>query len=82
VGNGAYLAARALAIRHAAGGSHLDGGVELREIPVVRLPDEEGFRLQPSTESWLSERAVERLRAAGFAVLQGIRDSDRIRVHV
>jgi pilus assembly protein FimV len=81
-GNGAYLAARALAIRHAAGGSHLDGGVELREIPVVRLPDEEGFRLQPSTESWLSERAVERLRAAGFAVLQGIRDSDRIRVHV
>ncbi|HVZ35401.1 MAG TPA: type VI secretion system contractile sheath large subunit, partial [Polyangiaceae bacterium] len=81
-GNGAYLAARALAVRHAGAGAHLDGGIDLREMPVVRLPDEGGFRLQPSTESWLSERAVERLRAAGFAVLQGIRDTDRIRVHV
>jgi hypothetical protein len=81
-GNGAYLAARALSVRHARGGSHLDGGIELREMPVVRLPDEDGLRLQPSAERWLSERVVDRLRGAGFAVLQGILDTDRIRVYV
>jgi len=83
-GNGAYLAARALSVRHAGDGGtvQLDGSVELREMPVIRLRDDDGFRLQPSAETWLSERWVERLRAAGFAVLQGVRDSDRIRVHV
>jgi hypothetical protein len=81
-GNGAYLAARALAERHAGGGSQLDGSVELGDLPIVRLPDEDGYRLQPSAEAWLSERAVERLRAAGFTVLQGVRDSDRLRVHI
>jgi predicted component of type VI protein secretion system len=81
-GNGAYLAARALAERHAGGGSQLDGSVELGDMPIVRLPDEDGYRLQPSAEAWLSERAVERLRAAGFTVLQGVRDSDRLRVHI
>jgi hypothetical protein len=69
-------------MRHAGAAAQLDASIELRELPVVRLPDEHGFRLQPSSESWLSERAVERLRGAGFAVLQGIRDSDRLRVHV
>ena len=83
-GNGAYLAARALSVRHAGEGGmvQLDGSVELREMPVIRLRDDDGFRLQPSAETWLSERWVERLRAAGFAVLQGVRDSDRIRVHL
>jgi type VI secretion system protein ImpC len=81
-GNGAYLAARALAERHSGAGSKLDGSVELGELPIVRLSDEDGYRLQPSAEAWLSERAVERLRAAGFTVLQGVRDSDRLRVHV
>jgi predicted component of type VI protein secretion system len=81
-GNGAYLAARALAERHAGGGSQLDGSVELGDLPIVRLPDDDGYRLQPSAEAWLPERAVERLRAAGFTVLQGVRDSDRLRVHI
>jgi hypothetical protein len=81
-GNGAYLAARALVMRHGGAGTRLDASVELRELPVVRLRDEQGFRLQPSAEAWLSEGAVERLRGAGFAILQGIRDTDRLRVHV
>jgi pilus assembly protein FimV len=81
-GNGAYLAARALAERHAGVASQLDGSVELGDLPIVRLPDEDGYRLQPSAEAWLPERAVERLRAAGFTVLQGVRDSDRLRVHI
>jgi predicted component of type VI protein secretion system len=81
-GNGAYLAARALAERHAGAASQLDGSIELNELPVVRLPGEDGYRLEPTAEAWLTERAVERLRAAGFTVLQAVRDSDRLRVHV
>jgi pilus assembly protein FimV len=81
-GNGAYLAARALAERHSGVASQLDGSVELGDLPIVRQPDEDGYRLQPSAEAWLPERAVERLRAAGFTVLQGVRDSDRLRVHI
>ena len=81
-GNGAYLVARALAERHVGGGSQLDGSVELGDLPIVRLPDEDGYRLQPSAEAWLSERRVERLRDAGFTVLQSVRDSDRLRVHI
>jgi len=81
-GNGAYLAARALAERHAGAGTQLDGSVELGDLPIVRLPDDDGYRLQPTAEAWLPERAVERLRAAGFAVLQGMRDTDRVRVHL
>jgi hypothetical protein len=83
-GNGAYLLARALAVVHAgSGGSvHPDGSVDLRELPVVHLEAEEGVRVKPCAESWLSERAVGRLRAGGFSVLQGIRDTDRVRVHL
>jgi type VI secretion system protein ImpC len=81
-GNPAYLAARALAERHAGAGSLLDGSVELSELPVVRVPDEDGYRLQPSAEAWLSERVVDGLRSAGFVILQGVRDSDRLRVHL
>lgn len=81
-GNPAYLAAHALAERHAGAGSQLDGSVELSDLPIVRLPDEEGYRLQPSAEAWLSERVVDGLRSAGFVVLQGVRDSDRLRVHL
>lgn len=82
-GNGAYLLARALAVVHAgAGGVHPDGSVDLRELPVVHLESDEGIRLKPCAEAWLSERAVGRLRAAGFSVLQGLRDTDRIRAHL
>lgn len=81
-GNPAYLAARALAERHARAASQLDGSVELSDLPIVRLPDEDGYRLQPSAEAWLSERVVDGLQSAGFVVLQGVRDSDRLRVHL
>ena len=50
-------------------------------VPLLAF-DDDGYRLQPSAETWLPERAVEGLRAAGFTVLQGVRDSDRLRVHI
>ena len=34
--------------------------VPLRELPVVHLESEEGIRLKPCAEAWLSERAVGR----------------------
>jgi type VI secretion system protein ImpC len=83
-GNGAYLLARVLGILHADpdGALHPDGSVSVRELPVVHLEGEEGIRIKPCAEAWLSERALGRLRAAGFSVLHGMRDSDRIRVYL
>ena len=83
-GNGAYLVARALCVQVAEPGSgvHPDGGVDVRELPVVHLEGDDGGRIKPCAEAWLSERALGRLRAAGFSVLQGWRDTDRIRVYV
>lgn len=82
--NGAYLVARALAELWASDGerAHADGSVDLRELPVVHLEAEDGIRIEPCAEAWLSDRAVGRLLASGFAVLQGLRDSDRVRVHL
>jgi type VI secretion system protein ImpC len=83
-GNGAYLVARVLCLRASDPDErvHPDGGVDLRELPVVHLEGDEGVRIKPCAEAWLSERAVGRLRAAGFSVLHGWRDTDRIRVYV
>lgn len=83
-GNGAYLVARALCLQAVDPEGHLhpDGGVDVRELPVVHLEGAEGIRIKPCAEAWLSERALGRLRAAGFSVLHGWRDSDRVRVYV
>lgn len=83
-GNGAYLVARALAHRHVHEERAVfpDGSIDLRELPVVYLASASESRVKPCAEAWLSERALGRLRAAGFAVLQGMRDSDRVRVHL
>jgi type VI secretion system protein ImpC len=81
-GNGAYLLARALCIRHAqAPGTRPDGGVDIRELPIVHLESDGGSRIKPPAESWLSERAVGRLRAAGFVVLESVRGTDRVIIH-
>jgi type VI secretion system protein ImpC len=82
-GNGAYLVARALCLQTVEPESHLhpDGGVDVRELPVVHLEGDEGVRIKPCAEAWLSERALGRLRAAGFSVLYGWRDTDRVRVY-
>ncbi len=82
-GNGAYLLERALGELHAQENDrrHPDGSLDLRELPVVHLEDASGIRLKPCAEAWLSDRTLGRLRAAGFSVLQGLRDSDRVRVH-
>jgi type VI secretion system protein ImpC len=83
-GNGAYVLARVLGLLHtdAERALHPDGSVSLRELPVVHLEGEEDIRIKPCAETWLSERALGRLRAAGFSVLHGVRDTDRIRVYV
>jgi type VI secretion system protein ImpC len=85
-GNGAYLLARALGIQHVGGrGVHPDGSIDVRELPVVYLEEgalgSEESRVKPNAEAWLSERALGRLRAAGFSVLLGWRDTDRVRVY-
>jgi predicted component of type VI protein secretion system len=84
-GNGAYLLARALGSAHAGEhGVHPDGSIDVRGLPVVYLEGDalgaHESRIKPNAESWLSERSLGRLRAAGFSVLLGIRDTDRIRV--
>ncbi|HWO11876.1 MAG TPA: type VI secretion system contractile sheath large subunit [Polyangiaceae bacterium] len=82
-GNGAYLVARALCLTAADPGCiHPDGGVDVRELPVVHLEGDDGGRIKPCAEAWLSERAFGRLRGAGFSVLYGWRDTDRVRVFV
>lgn len=83
-GNGAYLVARAVAQRYVSSerGAFADGSIDVRELPVVYLESASEGRIKPCAEAWLSERALGRLRAAGFAVLQGLRDTDRIRVHL
>jgi type VI secretion system protein ImpC len=83
-GNGAYLLARAIQIQHVAAnrGLHPDGSIDVRELPVIYLDGDEDSRIKPCAEAWLSERAVGRLRAAGFSVLSGLRDSDRVRVYL
>lgn len=83
-GNGAYLVAHALCVlaTDPERGAHPDGGVDVRELPVVHLEGEAGVRIKPCAEAWLSERALGRLRGAGFSVLRGWRDTDRIRVYV
>jgi type VI secretion system (T6SS) tail sheath-like EvpB family protein len=82
-GNGAYLLERALGELHARQSDprHPDGSLDLRELPIVHLEDAAGVRVKPCAETCLSERTLGRLRAAGFSVLQGLRDSDRVRVH-
>jgi EvpB/VC_A0108, tail sheath N-terminal domain/Type VI secretion system, VipA, VC_A0107 or Hcp2 len=86
-GNGAYLLARALGIQRAAErGVHPDGSIDVRDLPVVYLEgDARGndgeSRIKPNAEAWLSERSLGRLRAAGFSVLLGMRDTDRVRVY-
>ncbi len=83
-GNGAYLVAQAVAELRASGGerAHADGSVDVRELPVVHLEGEDEVQIKPCAEEWLSDRALGRLLAAGFSVLHGLRDSDRIRVHL
>ena len=82
-GNGAYLVAQALADLRSSGGdrAHMDGSVDVRELPVVHLESDEGIQIKPCAEVWLSDRALGRLLAGGFSVLHGLRDSDRVRVH-
>jgi hypothetical protein len=83
-GNGAYLLARAIGIRHASAnrGLHPDGSVDVRELPVIYLDGDDESRIKPCAESWLSERSLGRLREAGFSVLLGLRDTDRVRVYL
>jgi type VI secretion system protein ImpC len=83
-GNGVYLLTRALAESRAGAGGRVyaDGSVDIRELPVVRVERHGELQIEPCAEVWLSERALGRLRAAGFSVLQGLRDSDRVRVHL
>jgi type VI secretion system protein ImpC len=82
-GNGAYLLERALGELHARESDprHPDGSLDLRELPIVHLEDAAGIRVKPCAEACLTDRTLGRLRAAGFSVLQGLRDSDRVRVH-
>lgn len=82
-GNGAYLLARAIEVRHADGDRllHPDGSLDVRELPVIHLDGDEDSRIKPCAESWLSERSLGRLRAGGFSVLLGLRDTDRVRVY-
>jgi type VI secretion system protein ImpC len=81
-GNGAYLLVRALTIQHAeASRVRADGGVDVRELPIVHIENTEQVTIKPPAESWLSERSVGKLRAAGFAVLEGVRGTDRVIVH-
>jgi predicted component of type VI protein secretion system len=86
-GNGAYLLARALCIQRAGErGIHPDGSVDVRDLPVVYLEgdalgNDGESRIKPNAEAWLSERSLGRLRAAGFSVLLGMRDTDRVRVY-
>jgi predicted component of type VI protein secretion system len=81
-GNGAYLLVRALCSQHAEPTrARPDGGVEVRELPIVHMENAEHVTTKPPAESWLSERSVGKLRAAGFAVLQGVRGTDRVIVH-
>jgi type VI secretion system protein ImpC len=83
-GNGAYLLARAIEMRHASAnrGLHPDGSIDVRELPIVYLDGDDESRIKPCTESWLSERSLGRLRGAGFSVLLGLRDTDRVRVYL
>lgn len=83
-GNGAYLLVRAIAELKASAGerAHPDGSIVLRELPVVHLESAEGIQIKPCAEAWLSDRALGRLLAAGFSVLHGQRDSDRVRVYL
>lgn len=83
-GNGAYLIAQAVAELRASGGerAHADGSVDVRELPVVHLEGEDEVQIKPCAEAWLSDRALGRLLSDGFSVLHGLRDSDRIRVHL
>lgn len=83
-GNGAYLVTRALADVWVSSKerAHPDGSIDLRDLPVVHLESDDGIQIEPCAEAWLSDRAVGRLLSGGFAVLQGLRDSDRVRVHV
>lgn len=81
-GNGAYLLARALCIRHAEPARvRPDGGIDVRELPIVHMESGVEVTIKPPAESWLSERSVGKLRAAGFAVLEGVRGTDRVVVH-
>jgi type VI secretion system protein ImpC len=82
-GNGAYLLARAIGIRHASAnrGLHPDGSLDVRDLPVIYLDGDDESRIKPCAESWLSERSLGRLRAAGFSVLLGLRDTDRVRIY-
>jgi hypothetical protein len=61
---------------------HPDGSVSLRDLPIVHLEREDGIRVKPCAEACLSERALGRLRAAGFSVVHGVRDSDRVRIYL
>jgi type VI secretion system protein ImpC len=85
-GNGAYLLARALGNIHAdERAEHPDGSIDVRDLPIVYLAgDASGngeSRIKPNAEAWLSERSLGRLRAAGFSVLFGRRETDRVRVY-
>jgi type VI secretion system protein ImpC len=85
-GNGVYLLVRALILDHAGERpSHPDGSIDVRDLPVVYLeadsPRGVESRVKPTAETWLSERALGVLRAAGFSVLAGVRDTDRVRVY-
>jgi type VI secretion system protein ImpC len=85
-GNGAYLLARALCNLHVdERAEHPDGSIDVRDLPIVYLAGEASgsgeSRIKPNAEAWLSERSLRRLRAAGFSVLFGRRDTDRVRVY-
>jgi type VI secretion system protein ImpC len=85
-GNGVYLLVRALILDHAGERpAHPDGSIDVRDLPVVYLegdsPRGVESRIKPTAEAWLSERALGALRAAGFSVLAGVRDTDRVRVY-
>jgi type VI secretion system protein ImpC len=85
-GNGVYLLVRALILDHTGERpAHPDGSIDVRELPIVYLegdsPSGVESRIKPTAEAWLSERALGILRASGFSVLAGVRDTDRVRVY-
>jgi type VI secretion system protein ImpC len=80
--NGAYLVARALMEQWCGQEAQMDGSYEIGGLPVVSVPDGNGWRVQPPIELVLPRSAVAQLLDQGFSIVEARSDSDRARVYV